>query len=153
MSASIKNRYLIFYPSPGSKTGWEATRTALLPSQLPSTEDRIELWAINLEALRNVMLHRAGEDTLANFAKRHFSVTEASQLIGLNKNTLHEWLKRDLVKPSVRPKSGKGTRMFFNGEDLFRLEIYRRLSDRGLLRTGAAYIVKLMNFSDTILSS
>jgi hypothetical protein len=145
----MKARYLIFHPDPQSKTAWEAELAVELPNQLPDIY--VEQLVFNLVGMKQLLLERAGEASIKAFKSKAFAVSEVCEILELNKNTLHEWIKRDLVRPSVRAKSGKGNRLLFGGLDLFRLSLFQRISDRGAFRSGARGIVQNLDFSKTIL--
>ena len=102
---------------------------------------------INFNALKvEVESKVAGPDV------NEFSVSDAVKIWEINRNTLHEWLKRDLIEPSIEKKSGKGKKIIFNRNDLYRIGLFQIISERGLIRTGARVLVRNLELNKTILS-
>jgi len=56
-----------------------------------------------------------------------FRISEVSCVVGATQNQLVYWDKTGLVKPSVRPASGRGSRRLYSIEDIFELKILVKL--------------------------
>ncbi len=67
-----------------------------------------------------------------------FSSFEIVERLGIDLGRLREWLKRGYVAPSVERAAGRGTRSVFSRWDLYRIELFRTLVDRGFSREAAA---------------
>lgn len=74
-----------------------------------------------------------------------FGTTFITQVMGIPRSKLHYWDKTaKLVKPSVRPAAGTGTRRLYSYEDLVALEVVMALRELGLslqrIRKGVSYL-------------
>jgi len=58
-----------------------------------------------------------------------FRASEVSHVVGATYNQLVYWDKTGLVRPSVRPASGRGSRRRYSVEDIFELKILMKLLD------------------------
>ncbi len=61
-----------------------------------------------------------------------FGSTFISQILGIPPSRLHYWDKTDVVKPSIRPARGRGSRRLYSYEDLIALEVVVELRESGL---------------------
>jgi len=61
-----------------------------------------------------------------------FRVSEVSCVVGATQNQLVYWDKTGLVKPSVKPASGRGSRRLYSIEDIFELKVLVKLLDSSL---------------------
>ncbi|MDK2464140.1 MAG: MerR family transcriptional regulator [Candidatus Korarchaeota archaeon] len=61
-----------------------------------------------------------------------FGSTFISQLLGIPLSRLHYWDKTGVVKPSIRPARGRGSRRLYSYEDLVALEVVLQLRESGL---------------------
>lgn len=61
-----------------------------------------------------------------------FRISEVSCVVGATQNQLVYWDKTGLVKPSVRPASGRGSRRLYSIEDIFELKILVKLLNSSL---------------------
>lgn len=61
-----------------------------------------------------------------------FSSVEVSQITGISCRQLAYWDATGLLKPSVRPASGRGSRRLYSIRDLVELKIIMRLLKRSL---------------------
>ncbi len=61
-----------------------------------------------------------------------FRISEVSRVVGATHRQLDYWDKTGLVKPSLRPTSGRGSRRLYSIEDIFELKILVRLLDSSL---------------------
>jgi hypothetical protein len=61
-----------------------------------------------------------------------FRISEVSCVVGATQNQLVYWDKTGLVKPSVRPTSGRGSRRLYSIEDIFELKILVKLLNSSL---------------------
>ena len=101
----MPNKYLLLFPDIGSKTAWQRELRTSIPSELP--DDIKEKHVINLKALKV-----EAESKDAGPEVNEFTVSDSVEIWEINRNTLHEWLKRDLIEPSIEKKSGKGKKYF-----------------------------------------
>ena len=61
-----------------------------------------------------------------------FRISEVSRVVGTSQSQLSYWDKTGLVKPSVRPASGRGSRRLYSIEDIFVLKILVKLLNSSL---------------------
>ena len=61
-----------------------------------------------------------------------FRISEVSCVVGATQNQLVYWDKTGLVKPSVRPASGRGSHRLYSIEDIFELKILVKLLNSSL---------------------
>lgn len=61
-----------------------------------------------------------------------FRISEVAHVVGATYNQLVYWDKTGLVRPSLRAKSGKGSRRLYSVEDIFELKILMKLLDSSL---------------------
>ncbi|MCD6390875.1 MAG: MerR family transcriptional regulator [Dehalococcoidia bacterium] len=61
-----------------------------------------------------------------------FRTSEVSHVVGATYSQLVYWDKTGLVKPSVKPASGRGSRRLYSIEDIFELKILVKLLDSSL---------------------
>ena len=61
-----------------------------------------------------------------------FRISEVSRVVGTSQSQLSYWDKTGLVKPSVRPASGRGSRRLYSIEDIFELKILVKLLNSSL---------------------
>jgi len=61
-----------------------------------------------------------------------FRISEVSCVVGATQNQLVYWDKTGLVKPSVRPASGRGSRRLYSIEDILELKILVKLLNSSL---------------------
>ena len=61
-----------------------------------------------------------------------FRISEVSRVVGTSQSQLSYWDKTGLVRPSVRPASGRGSRRLYSIEDIFELKILVKLLNSSL---------------------
>ena len=61
-----------------------------------------------------------------------FRISEVSRVVGATPGQLTYWDKTGLIRPSLRPASGKGSRRLYSIEDIFELKILMKLLDSSL---------------------
>lgn len=61
-----------------------------------------------------------------------YGSTFISQLFGIPLSRLHYWDTRGIVKPSIRPARGRGSRRLYSYEDIVALEVVTELHASGL---------------------
>jgi len=66
----------------------------------------------------------------------------------INRNTLQDWMDRGLISPSVQKSSKQGESNLFSIEDVYRIELFRRLLVLGLMRGLARDVVKDLSFEN-----
>jgi len=72
-----------------------------------------------------------------------FRTSEVSHVVGATYSQLVYWDKTGLVKPSVKPASGRGSRRLYSIEDIFELKILVKLLDSSLPLQRTADTVEL----------
>src|SRR5688572_1093173 len=60
------------------------------------------------------------------------TLPQLAELAGVEYRTLHTWLKRGLLAPSVQPSSGTGTPNLFGNEDAVRARVLADLRRAGI---------------------
>jgi DNA-binding transcriptional MerR regulator len=61
-----------------------------------------------------------------------FRTSEVSRVVGASHSQLAYWDKTGLVRPSLRPARGRGSRRLYSIEDIFELQILMRLLSSSL---------------------
>jgi len=70
--------------------------------------------------------------TVIDLKTEAFNTKQVRAIVGITtKNAVH-WDAKGLVKPSVRPASGRGSQRLYSYEDLLALRVVRGLRDQGL---------------------
>jgi len=67
-----------------------------------------------------------------------FSTFDLVKIFGINRMTLNDWMKMGFVEPSIEKAQGAGTKSRFSREDLYRIQVFRFLLDRGFSRGDAS---------------
>lgn len=70
--------------------------------------------------------------TVINIAKEAFSARQARFLTGITAKQLVHWDKEGLVRPSISPASGRGSRRLFSYRDLLALGTVKALREQGV---------------------
>ena len=70
-----------------------------------------------------------------------YSGTEAAHIVGITYRQLDYWERTDLVKPSISPARGSGTRRGYNYRDLVELRMIRSMIDAGLHLTAVRTVM------------
>ena len=68
--------------------------------------------------------------------------------LNINRNTFQDWLDRGLVFPSVQKSSKQGEANLFSIEDVYRIELFRRLLSLGLTRSLARDVLRELTFEN-----
>jgi len=76
--------------------------------------------------------------------KNTFSTFEIIKVLGIPRERLREWLKRDFIKPTISA-DGQGTKAVFTRQDVYGIELFRQLLERGLARDKARIFVKFFH--------
>ena len=73
-----------------------------------------------------------------------FRISEVSRVVGATRRQLAYWDKTGLVRPSLGPARGRGSRRLYSIEDIFELQILMRLLNSSLslqrIRSGFRFI-------------
>ncbi|MFP4355964.1 MAG: MerR family transcriptional regulator [Phycisphaerae bacterium] len=69
---------------------------------------------------------------MIDITSESFSTTQASRLTGVKAATLHYWDKQRIVRPSVRPAEGKGSRRYYSYSDLLAIKAVKSMRDSDL---------------------
>lgn len=73
-----------------------------------------------------------------------FSGTKAASIVGISYRQLDYWARTDLVRPSLAPATGSGSRRLYSYRDLLELRVIKSLLDAGIklesVRTAFAYL-------------
>ncbi|HOD83453.1 MAG: hypothetical protein BWX88_01676 [Planctomycetes bacterium ADurb.Bin126] len=70
--------------------------------------------------------------TSIRIAEEAFNSRQASEIVGVTRRKIVHWDKRGLVKPSVCPAQGRGSRRLFSYVDLLALKTVQTLREEGL---------------------
>jgi DNA-binding transcriptional MerR regulator len=77
-------------------------------------------------------------------AKKSFTAGDVRGILGIPQRTLDYWDERDIVRPTVKRASGKGTEREYSYSDLVDLSVVLRLRATGLslqrIRKGLRYL-------------
>ncbi len=73
--------------------------------------------------------------------KNFFFVSDVETVTGVKRIRLQQWLKAEYLTPSIEKASGHGTRNVFSLNDLFSIELFKRLVELGTSREWASWIV------------
>lgn len=74
-------------------------------------------------------------------SQRSFSSFDIVKRTGIKRPTLQDWLTRGYIEPAIKAY-GRGTKNSFNRNNLYQLELFRYLTDRGLNREASSRIVR-----------
>lgn len=74
--------------------------------------------------------------------KNEFSSYEVADALGIKKEAFRGWIKEGFIEPQ-KPADGRGTKSAFSIEDVFRVELFRRLLKQGYSRERAKWISTL----------
>lgn len=66
--------------------------------------------------------------------KTEFSTLDIVKLLNIPRERLREWIDRHYVRPSIKEAEGHGRKALFSLADLYRIEIFNRLTNVGLHR-------------------
>lgn len=73
-----------------------------------------------------------------------FSGTKAASIVGISYRQLDYWARTDLVRPSLTPATGSGSRRLYSYRDLLELRVIKSLLDAGIklesVRQAFAYL-------------
>ncbi len=73
-----------------------------------------------------------------------FSGTKAASIVGISYRQLDYWARTDLVRPSLAPATGSGSRRLYSYRDLLELRVIKSLLDAGIklesVRRAFAYL-------------
>ncbi len=61
-----------------------------------------------------------------------FSGTKAAEVVGITYRQLDYWARTELVRPSLSPARGSGTRRLYSYRDLLELRMIKKLLDAGI---------------------
>ena len=61
-----------------------------------------------------------------------FSGTKAANVVGISYRQLDYWARTDLVRPSLSPAAGSGSRRAYSYRDLLELRVIKSLLDAGI---------------------
>jgi len=75
---------------------------------------------------------------LRGFGMESFTTFEIEKKLGIPRNRLQQWIDRGFVTPSIEQASGHGTKNRFSRNDLYRMELFKRLAWYGLSRKEAS---------------
>ena len=64
--------------------------------------------------------------------QQHFSGKRTAEIVGISYRQLDYWARTDLVRPSVTPATGSGSRRAYSYQDLLELKVVKTLLDAGL---------------------
>lgn len=79
-----------------------------------------------------------------------FSTFDIQKKLGINRNTIQQWLDSGFITPSIQRSIGQGTRNRFSLADLYQIELFRRLLDLGLHRRFAAKLTVGINVEEEL---
>ena len=66
--------------------------------------------------------------------KTEFSTLDIVKLLNIPRERLREWIDRRYIRPSIKEAEGHGRKALFSLADLYRIEIFNRLTNVGLHR-------------------
>lgn len=67
-----------------------------------------------------------------------FLASDIRAITGVKRNRLQAWLERSFLVPSIQRAEGHGSRNIWSLEDLYRIAIFKKVTERGLSREIAA---------------
>jgi len=70
-----------------------------------------------------------------------YTGTEAAHIVGITYRQLDYWERTDLLKPSLAPARGSGTRRGYSYRDLIELRMIRAMLDAGLHLTAVRTVM------------
>lgn len=77
-----------------------------------------------------------------------FSTFDINNMFGIKRGSTQQAMDRGFVKPSIMQAYGKGSRNRFSVDDLFRLLLFRDLSESGLSQKQASKVASKTNFAN-----
>ena len=75
-----------------------------------------------------------------------FTTFQIVKKLGINRNTLQQYLDRGLIEPSIQKSTGKGTKNIFSLHDLYRIMFFLKLHAGGYSQKVASAYSKPIRF-------
>ena len=75
--------------------------------------------------------------------RNEYSTLEIVKALGLTRERLQDWMNRGFVKPSIEAK-GQGTKAIFTHQDVYKIDLFRLLLEKGFKRNQAAKLIGLL---------
>lgn len=73
---------------------------------------------------------------------KHYTQKDITQILGLKRTAVQQWLDRGFVAPSVESAAGHGSRNIWSRGDIFDLAIFKTLLEHGFSREEASAFIK-----------
>ena len=70
-----------------------------------------------------------------------FSTFDVVKILAIKRDRLKDWMTREHIKPSIQEAKGQGTKALFNRADLYAIQLFQHLLNRGFPRKQAAKYV------------
>lgn len=77
-----------------------------------------------------------------------FYIRHVTKITGVKRLRLHQWIERGYIKPSIQHGQKSGTPNLFSKEDLYRIELFKRLVGNGFSRELASSFVTFFTHKD-----
>ena len=72
-----------------------------------------------------------------------FLAADITQITGIKRTRLQQWLERGFVVPSIQVASGPGTRNIYSRVDLYNIATFKKITESGLPRKVVAEFISL----------
>ena len=73
-----------------------------------------------------------------------FYASDVTQITGVKRTRLQQWLERDFVSPSINVANGHGSRNVYSRGDLYTIAIFKKVSEMGLARKVVADMISTL---------
>lgn len=77
-----------------------------------------------------------------------FTTFQIVKKLSINRNTLHQWLDRGLISPSIQKAAGQGTKNLFNLNDVYKIGLFQKLHAAGFTQRAASELSQHIDFAN-----
>jgi hypothetical protein len=139
-------KYWLLYNDEESKGAWIGE---LYPSlkELPEDINHEHFILANLSKIRDRIKSEIKPED-----EGEFSISRAMEILDINRYTIHDWLQRGFLEPLGKERQGRGKKILFSREDLYRMALFKIASNRGLGRSAAMVLIKHFKIKKTVLA-
>ena len=78
-------------------------------------------------------------------------MSDVTRITGVSRPRMEQWMQLGYIKPSVNRASGRGTRNIFDRYDLYKIALFRHITETGWYREDAGRLLRALD-DDTITS-
>jgi len=77
-----------------------------------------------------------------------FFASEVTKITGVKLNRLQPWMERGFIEPSIQKATGHGTRNIFSRDDLYKIQLFKEMVEKGISRKLAAENLSIVAWSE-----